>query len=340
MKKIIALLLGAMLLMACFTLSAAAASTENEGERCSLLEDMTELVYEGKTYKYLNENIAVVNGEKASVGVNAEKTVTDQFDKIEATLYLDADYIISVTFEWGFTETVEYYVREDKYTDVISIPNEFTASIYNIGYSNLSLTYQEKIAWRSDSKLHTVSPDLVSFDESYSMLSSDNDGIIWFNAGEVCRTLQNDGSWKYYMIDYAEYDADCFDTDGMLDFSYLSETGRSLTLIELTDTDMAARITEAIRQMDEEDYENSLFGEDDYYDDYEGGLLFGTMSDLAIAIICGIFFALIPLVVAAVCLGSLYKKPAAAYNKMLRLIIAAAGVVILCYVAVLLILVL
>ncbi len=339
MKKILVLILSVLLMLTALSLTVYAEAASSE-EICVLADNMDRVEYKNNTYLILSENVNQVNGPKTELKLNASSKVTEEYEKIEASLHNSADYIISVVYDSGFEEKTLYYIREDNFADVCLVADGFTAELFNVGYTNFNITFAQKQNWEYNAVKHELSPELVNFDESFAMLSSDADGVLWFNAGRIYRVRKSDGVYKYYMLDYKNYGLDCFDKNGKLDMEYIAKEGKKVFLLELTDQLLADNITTGI--LEDEDEPQNDFNLDEDYDEYyeydENVSLFGPMSDTAIAIIFGIFFALIPIVIGTISFGALIKRAKRPYDKILKVIISACAVIVICYLTVLLIL--
>ncbi len=306
-KRIFTLALTVFLLFA-LTLSVTAA--ENKENFCTFSDDMQTLFYNGNAYMLFEDNLSYVDSEMVEL--------YDEFDDTELCTYRSADYVITVSRSYGILSNVEHYVRVDRYDEVKNIANEHNAVVYDL--AGCKLLAQNIISWKSDAVKYDVKVSDIDFDESFLLDVSGGDFLVWCTVGEVIKEEMLDGEYRYYLLKYNECGEDYFLYDGSFDY----ESNKTVTLWELTDEELISRINEVTAAYSEED---SI-------------MLFGPLSDTAIAIVFGIFFAVIPLVIAAVCLAALLRRVKNPYLKLYKIIIAVSLTVVLCYFAVLLILML
>ncbi len=230
---------------------------------------------------------------------------------VEVDIYSDGRYEQSV-----------WYVLKEKADEFeqlklgkginFSTKNNYLNSFYNI---NLG-TYSN---WKESSTVINFPASKIPAPASdrYSFYVSDSSGMLNYEAGIILRIAGESGNNEYYLLEYADYDRTYFFADGTL----AEDHDGMLSAYKLENEILAAELTAFYDEMpsDELDW---VVGED--------------KSDVLTLVFSTVFFGIIPLAVILFSIIMLVKSRKVGYRRAAYLMLSGAGVVILSFLIILL----
>lgn len=291
MKKLISIIITAMLLFSCFGLTVFA-----ESSSATISDDYQKLTLDGNTYSRFNTSMMEVEYFSIDTSVSLNATQQEVLDEVLLQVNDDATFVYAeIYFKDGAVLSVEF-IRDDylEMYDEIST-SQSSEYIIDFQYPDGNTVTAEKSALYGNSVVLTS--DELEWCDYFPISVKSSDGRLSAYKGSLITIDEN-----YYYIDYEEIDVESwheFDPYGY----------DELPAYEVTDADLVASIQKA---------------EDAYYSDDFGFLLDDSFTEVVSAVFLIFVFAIIPFAIFVVFL-ILAIRSKTVYKKMFSVICILSG---------------
>lgn len=286
MKKLISVIITAMLLFSCLGLTVFA-----ESSSATISDDYQKLTLDGNTYSRFNTSMMDVDYFSVDTPVSLTATQQEVIEEVILKVNEDSNFVYAdIHFKDGAVLSVEF-LRDD-YLEIYNEISTNQSSEYIIDFQypdGNTVTTEKSILYGSSVVL---SSDELEWCDYFPVTAKSSDGKLTAHKGSLITIDEN-----YYYVDYEE-----IDVDNWYDFDPYSYT--ELPAYEVTNADLVASIQEA---------------EDAYYSDDFGFLLDDSFTEAVSAVFLIFVFAIIPFAIFVVFL-ILAIRSKTVYKKMFRLI--------------------